>query len=112
MIDRNNEFLEELFGNVEAFLKFYNSIPTKSKVIYRKSNEALDKQRMVCHYCLHKRIFEECKNFVKRTVDTCHGAFGEEVIKNMKKSNTLTDADKRTAERVLSEIATKEVAHE
>jgi hypothetical protein len=106
----NENYLKELFGDIESFLKFYEQIPTEEKIINKGKNEALDRQGMVCWYCLNRKIFTGCKNFVKRTVDLCHGAFGEEVIKKMRAVSSLTDDEKRKIEHVLNEIATKEVA--
>lgn len=106
----NDIYLDELFGDIDAFLNFYNGIPAGEKIINKGKNEALDKQGMVCWYCLNRKIFTGCKHFVKRTVDLCHGAFGEEVIRNMKTVSSLTGDEKRKIEHVLNEIATKEVS--
>lgn len=106
----SKEYLKELFGDIETFSKFYDEIPTEEKIINKGKYEALDKQGMVCWYCLNRKIFTGCKHFVKRTVDQCTGAFGEEVIQKMKAISTWTDEEKKMMEQVLNEIAIKEVS--
>ena len=76
MNEENTEYIKELFGNVDSFLRYYDKIPEEDKIRNEAKNEALDKAGMVCWYCLNRKIFTECKNFVKRTVDNCNRALG------------------------------------
>ena len=110
MNEENTEYIKELFGNVDSFLRYYDKIPEEDKIRNEAKNEALDKAGMVCWYCLNRKIFTECKNFVKRTVDNCNRALGEDVIKNMRFVRSLSNDDKKKLERVLNEIANKEVS--
>ena len=106
----SREFLKELFGDIEAFSKFYDEIPMEEKIVNKGRYEAFDKEGMVCWYCLNGKIFKDCKHFVKRTVDMCRGAFGEEVLRKMKAISTWTDDEKKRMEQVLNEVSLKEVS--
>ena len=71
--------LQELFGNADAALRFHNDLPLDESSTDSKFNihRALMIQQNICRCCRNKKIFVDCRNYVRRTVGSCEGAFSE-----------------------------------
>ena len=100
--------LQDLYGDSKEAHAFYDSIPKDKLVTNKTKSELLEFERNICRYCLKEKMFAECRHSVKRIVSSCNGAFGESVIREMKKTE-LTNLEKAKLVEILAWVATKEV---
>jgi hypothetical protein len=93
--NETKELLQGLFGNTDAALKFHDDIiPLDEKVTNGTIHMALMMQQNICRHCRNKKIFSECRHYVRRTVDNCEGAFSEVKKEELDEQPNLMNACK------------------